>query len=85
MRRTYKQEGLTFLQSNSSRTRGNVFTLKKGRFRLDIRRKFFAQRMVSSWDRLPREAVCAPSLAALKARLHRTLAAHGRGLELNGL
>jgi len=37
---------------------------------LDIRRKFFTQRMLTHWNRLPKEAVDAPSLEALKARLH---------------
>jgi len=40
-----------------------------GSFRLDIRRKFFTQRVVTHWTRLPKEAVDAPSLEALKARL----------------
>ncbi|KFZ55828.1 hypothetical protein N321_13973, partial [Antrostomus carolinensis] len=35
----------------------------------DIRRKFFTQRVVRHWPRLPREAVNAPSLEAFKARL----------------
>ena len=43
--------------------------LKEGRFRLDIRKKFFTVRMVRHWKRLPREAVDAPSLAVFKARL----------------
>ena len=38
-------------------------------FRLDIRRKFFTQRVVMHWNRLPKEAVVAPSLEAFKARL----------------
>ncbi|KFO65433.1 hypothetical protein N302_14345, partial [Corvus brachyrhynchos] len=43
------------------------------RFRLDIRRKFLAVRVVRHWHRLPREAVDAPSLEAFKARLNGAL------------
>ncbi|KFR17572.1 hypothetical protein N306_01557, partial [Opisthocomus hoazin] len=47
----------------------NGCKLKEGRFRLDIRKKFFTMRVVKHWNRLPREAVDAPFLAAFKARL----------------
>ncbi|KFR05746.1 hypothetical protein N306_10012, partial [Opisthocomus hoazin] len=47
----------------------NGCKLKEGRFRLDIRKKFFPMRVVKHWPRLPRGAVAAPSLAVFKARL----------------
>ena len=43
--------------------------MKEGRFRLDIRKKLFAMRVVRHWNMLPREIVDAPSLEAFKARL----------------
>ncbi|KFR12990.1 hypothetical protein N306_11113, partial [Opisthocomus hoazin] len=41
----------------------------EGRFRLGIRKVFFTMRVVRHWNRLPREAVDAPSLEMFKARL----------------
>ena len=42
---------------------------------LDIRRKFFTQRVVTHWNRLPKQVVDAPSLETLKVRLDRALSA----------
>ncbi|KAK4815879.1 hypothetical protein QYF61_009930 [Mycteria americana] len=57
----------------SDRTRGDGVELCEGKFRLDIRKRFFTERVAGHWNRLHREVVMALNLSEFKEHLDDTL------------
>ncbi|XP_051789435.1 uncharacterized protein LOC127529561 [Erpetoichthys calabaricus] len=58
-----------YFKMSSSRTRGHSWKLVKGKFRTNIRKFFFTQRTIETWNKLPSSVVDSKTLGSFKTRL----------------
>jgi hypothetical protein len=66
---SYKTNTDNLFKLNTSITRGHNFKLTKHFARTDVRKNFFSNRVVNSWNDLPSAVVSAPTLDSFKRRL----------------
>ncbi len=62
----------------NTRTRSNGYKLDKFRFRKEIGKNFFTNRVVGEWNKLPANVVDANTIESFKWRLDRFMDGEGR-------
>ena len=65
----YKLSPHDFFELSEDNLRGHNLKLSKQRFRTDIRRNFFSNRVVNEWNNLDNKTVTANNLCTFKERL----------------
>lgn len=65
----YKSNWEDLFELNESQTRGHNYKLVKHFARTDVRKHFFSNRIVNSWNSLPPSTVAAPTLDIFKKKL----------------
>ena len=66
-----------FPMVGESRTRGHSLGIRDKRFRTEVRRNFFTQRVVNVWNSLPQKVVEAKTFSDFKNKLATALGAKG--------
>ena len=71
------EAGKLFPLSGETRTRGHSLKIRESKFRTELRRNFFIQRVVNLWNSLPSETVEAILLDVFNAKIDKSLNSKG--------
>jgi hypothetical protein len=65
----YSVQRPAFHKATTTELRGNSLKLQKNQYRLNIRRNYFSERIISTWNSVPEVVVTAPSINTFKSRI----------------
>ena len=78
--KVYTDHPILKLMNENSITRGHKLKLEKMAFKTTVRQKFFTNRIVEPWNKLPSNVIEAPSINAFKNRFDKLW---GRMISMN--
>ena len=71
-------KNIFFSQAENNKVRGHQYKLRKSHSRLDIRKHYFSNRIVNTWNNLDGNVVEAETVNSFKVRIDKFIAENNR-------